>query len=171
MLRKTLLSLLIGSTVAGTALAFCDPYTLASIVCPDPNFYGILVHPQLPGGPDGNALLANDDDDDDDGNCPGSERMCVHRTQPPPAEFTFSECTYSGGTLLCQAWPIGPGLTYRWQVSGMLHLGYPPGAGDSAVSIDCLSNHGGSVRLTVTSPYGLSSVSQKSYACTPTDIQ
>lgn len=170
-MRKPLLSLLIGTSLAGTALAFCDPYTLASLPpCPDSNFYGILVQTDPPGGGSGGSNVLTDPGDDD-GNCPEGERVCVHRSLPPPAEFTFSECTYSGGTLLCQAWPIGPGLTYQWQVSGMLHIPSPPGPGDSAVAIQCLSNRGGNVRLTVTSPYGLATVHQASYACSPTGTQ
>ena len=92
------------------------------------------------------------------------QSQCVDYFQPP-ADATL-DCHRDRGTLNCEVWPQGAGLTYSWQASSGLSL-LESGLTDSPLqSIDCAAKSADEVAtVTVTSKYKLSSTTSLKVSC------
>ncbi|HRQ65714.1 MAG TPA: hypothetical protein PKZ76_12770 [Xanthomonadaceae bacterium] len=78
-------------------------------------------------------------------------------------------CHRAGNDYFCEAWPQGPELTYTWTSGGSVTLLVNGSTASTLQGIFCNGlGTGGWVQLTVTSPFGLTSMQDLAIECIPT---
>lgn len=95
----------------------------------------------------------------------GVDQRCVDSTMAPSP--TVLGCEDMGDGTLCEAWPQGDGITYSWSVTGSLSLPYPGNPANPFRIASCWKGGSGTITVTVSSPYALSSSKTQSYYCAP----
>jgi hypothetical protein len=92
------------------------------------------------------------------------EKACVPNTQPPGVDMI--DCDYSWGSYQCEVWPRGDEISYSYSASPGLQVSWSGPTYAPFVSVDCPgTGRGGTLVVTVTSPYGISSTDSISLPC------
>lgn len=94
------------------------------------------------------------------------EKSCISVLMPPPEPLVF--CQFLGGMHRCTVWPRGDELSYTYAVSPGLDVSPSGPTYSSEVWIGCPMQRPGTLVVTVTSPYGLSSSTAVSLPCRAT---
>jgi hypothetical protein len=100
--------------------------------------------------------------------CPpviGTQSVCADSHKPPSP--TMLNCEDMGNGTMCEAWPQGNGVTYSWTASGSLRFPYPGNPANPFRSASCWKGGAGSITVTVSSPYAISSSVTSNYYCAP----
>lgn len=91
------------------------------------------------------------------------DMRCVDPPIPPSPGILVCEST--GGGFMCEAMPQGDGLTYGWTVSGSVTLSTPGTPESPFRNVSCTRGGGGTVTVTVTSPFALSATYSRNVYC------
>lgn len=94
------------------------------------------------------------------------EKSCVSFQSPPPEPIVH--CTFVFGGHQCSVWPRGNELSYTFATSPGLDASPAGPTYSNEVWIGCPMQRGGTLVVTVTSPFGLSSSSSVSLPCRTT---
>jgi hypothetical protein len=78
---------------------------------------------------------------------------------PSPTSIT---CEDMGGSFLCEAFPQGDNVTYSWSTTGKVTQPYPNVPSAPMKTLGCNGVGGGSVTVTVYSPYGVTATATQS---------
>lgn len=88
--------------------------------------------------------------------CPSGSKSCVSNYAPPGVDSI--DCSFDGNGYSCEIWPRGDGLSYSYWGSSMLQVSDEGPTESSFVYVGCvMPGRSGTLTVTVTSPYGLSS--------------
>jgi hypothetical protein len=98
---------------------------------------------------------------------PRCDKACVDNTVPPGVELI--KCDYAFGSYSCEVWPRGKEVSYSYSVSAGMTLSWSGPTYTPFVTVGCPgTGRGGTLFVTVTSPYGVSSHDWVSLPCRTT---
>jgi hypothetical protein len=98
---------------------------------------------------------------------PRCDRKCVPNPEPPGVDWI--DCRYGWSGYQCAIWPRGDEISYSYSVSPGLQLSWTGPTYSPFVTVNCPGiGRGGTLVVTVTSPYGMSSSDSISLPCRQT---
>lgn len=136
------------------AMASCGGTPDSVFSCPDPNTQYLLTNPPDPGNEGGVGT----------GGLGECEVECPDIWTPPP-EPTL-DCVREGMEYLCNAWPQGPNLTYRWSHDASVGLEFGSLTQLPQQRISCFMIGGvARVQLVIETPWNLQSRRSFQFSC------